>query len=51
MVYDTRETVKSLATAILFAEHLAEGYLAPAFEARAKCQIDLLVFTVMSEVG
>jgi hypothetical protein len=51
MAYDIREALKDPAKATLFAEYFAEGYLAPAFGARSKSEIDLLVFTALIKSG
>lgn len=51
MAYDIRAVLKDPAKATLFAEHLAEGYLTPAFGARSKSEIDLLVFTALIKAG
>lgn len=51
MANDIRATLKDPRKAALFAEHLAEGYLTPAFGARSKSEIDLLVFTALIKAG
>lgn len=51
MAYDIRATLKDPAKATLFAEHFTEGYLTPAFGARSKSEIDLLVFTALIKAG
>ena len=51
MTYDIRATLKDPGKAVLFAGHLAEGYLTPAFGARSKSEIDLLVFTALIKAG
>lgn len=47
MPYDIPAALKDPAKALVFAAHLADGYLTPAFGARTKSEIDLLVFTAL----
>ncbi|WP_378948907.1 hypothetical protein [Paracoccus sp. R86501] len=51
MTYDIQAALKDPVKATLFAEYFAEGYLTPAFGARSKSEIDLLVFTALINAG
>lgn len=51
MAFDIRAALQDPIKAQAFAEHFADGYLAPAFGARSKTEIDLLVFTALIRAG
>lgn len=51
MTHDIRAALKEPAKAQIFAEQLADGYLTPAFGARSKSEIDLLIFTALIKAG
>lgn len=51
MAYDVRGALADPVRAKLFAERFAEGYLTPAFGARSKTEIDLLVFEALIVAG
>jgi hypothetical protein len=51
MPVDIRAALRDSVKAQAFAEHIADGYLTPAFGARSKSEIDLLVFTALVKAG
>lgn len=51
MAYDIRAALQDPDKAQVFAAHLADGYLTPAFGARSKSETDLLVFTALIKAG
>jgi hypothetical protein len=51
MAHDIQTSLKDPARALAFAQYLCEGYLTPAFGARSKTEIDLLVFTALIKAG
>jgi hypothetical protein len=51
MAHNIRDTLKANGHGELFIDAFLEGYLTPAFGARSKSEIDLLVFTALVHAG
>lgn len=51
MVYDVRQALTDPERALAFSKTLVDGYLTPAFGARSKSEIDLLVFQALVAAG
>lgn len=51
MLLDIKKSLLDPAKALTFTEHFVDGYLSPAFGARSKSEVDLLVFTALIKAG